>query len=176
MTRGSWLITNTKAPSSCLSAGPRGPLRPLSLHLARGQSAMSLAEGDRLEPAVEALLRTESWRAPAPAPPAPFALPLAACACTRRSRSGAVLTRWLRVAVWQGYADGQGGDEKAGAGSSARAYHARCASCLPARRGSHPPPSTAALHRCPPPPPRRPRRPLCTRRAAGRARDWKRMR
>ena len=60
--------------------------------------AMSLAEGDRLEPAVEALLRTESWRAPAPAPPAPFALPLAACAGTRRSRSGAVLTRWLRMA------------------------------------------------------------------------------
>ena len=28
---------------------------------------MSIAEGDRLEPAVEALLRAESWRAPAPA-------------------------------------------------------------------------------------------------------------
>ena len=110
-------------------------------------SAMSLAEGDRLEPAVEALLRTESWRAPAPAPPVPFALPLAV------SRSGAVLTRWLRVAVWQGYADGQGGDEKAGAGSSARTYHARCASCLPARRGTHPQPSTATLHRRPAPSP-----------------------
>ena len=28
---------------------------------------MSIAESDRLEPAVEALLRAESWRAPAPA-------------------------------------------------------------------------------------------------------------
>ena len=43
-----------------------------ALHLARGAAArapsvMSIAESDRLEPAVEALLRAESWRAPAPA-------------------------------------------------------------------------------------------------------------
>ena len=55
---------------------------PAAVPPCSGQKAMSLAEGDRLEPAVEALLRTESWRAPAPAPPAPFALPLAACAGT----------------------------------------------------------------------------------------------
>ena len=35
---------------------------------ANDDGAMSLAEGERLEPAVEALLRAESWRAPAPAP------------------------------------------------------------------------------------------------------------
>ena len=29
---------------------------------------LAVAEGERLEPAVEALLRAESWRAPAPAP------------------------------------------------------------------------------------------------------------
>ena len=47
---------------------------------------MSIAESDRLEPAVEALLRAESWRAPAPA-----------LRATRVARAAARGVRWHRA-------------------------------------------------------------------------------
>ena len=47
---------------------------------------MSIAESDRLEPAVEALLRAESWRAPAPA-----------LRATRVARAAARDVRWHRA-------------------------------------------------------------------------------
>ena len=47
---------------------------------------MSIAESDRLEPAVEALLRAESWRAPAPA-----------LRATRVARAAARGLRWRRA-------------------------------------------------------------------------------
>ena len=69
-------VSGWKIPDRSLRVSRvRGPARRFAsaaLHLARdaaarAPSAMSIAESDRLEPAVEALLRAESWRAPAPA-------------------------------------------------------------------------------------------------------------
>ena len=71
---------------------PHEEFASAALHLARdaaaprAPSAMSIAESDRLEPAVEALLRAESWRAPAPA-----------LRATRVARAAARGVRWHRA-------------------------------------------------------------------------------
>ena len=89
-----WHRSDWKIPESA-SLGVRGPARmafsSAALHLARdaaarAPSAMSIAESDRLEPAVEALLRAESWRAPAPA-----------LRATRVARAAARDVRWHRA-------------------------------------------------------------------------------
>ena len=72
------------------------------------------------------------------------------------------------VVVWQGHADGQGGDEEAGAGTPARSHDARCPpppACPRVAAPAHPSTlhTAAALRRRPPPPAPAVR----TRRAAG---------
>ena len=90
---------------------------------------------------------------PRRAPPAPPAAAAARGPRRHQAQSGWRCANTALVwCVWQGCADGQGGDEEAGAGTPACTHDARCTPCLPARRVTHPPRSTAARPRRPAPP------------------------